>query len=182
MDLNRLRLYDGTGVSVPLPLIIFIVRPQRHATNTQSCSNVNATISKLQRCYNAASSLSYSVPWMLYQKLCCKVKVTMSNSQRPYNVDTTTSNSQRWIVNLPHIIEAVTVMSIQCCNLNVTCKVAHKCLNVRERVEVVEWNRKRSPPFPYSPVSCQCPWKKALIEKKKKKKKNVKCGLFMIAW
>ena len=38
--------------------------------------------------------------------------------------------------------------------------------NVREWVEVVEWNRKRSPPFPCCPVSCQCLWKKALIEKK----------------
>ena len=29
-----------------------------------------------------------------------------------------------------------------------------------------------SPPFPCCPVSCQCPWKKTLIEKKKKKKKS----------
>ena len=39
---------------------------------------------------------------------------------------------------------------------HLTCKVAHKCLNVREWVEVVEWNRKRSPPFPCCPVNCQC--------------------------
>ena len=54
--------------------------------------------------------------------------------------------------------------------LFLTCKVAHKCLNVREWVEVIEWNKKRSPPFPCCPVSCQCPWKKTLIGKKKRKK------------
>ena len=48
----------------------------------------------------------------------------------------------------------------------VTCKVANKGLNVCERVEVVEWNKRRSPPFPYCPVSRQCSWKKTLIEKK----------------
>ena len=40
---------------------------------------------------------------------------------------------------------------------HLTCKVAHKCLNVREWVEVVEQNRKRSSPFPCCPVSCPCP-------------------------
>ena len=44
----------------------------------------------------------------------------------------------------------------------------HKCLNVRERVDVVEWNKERSPPFSCRPVNCQCLWKKTLIEKKKK--------------
>ena len=38
---------------------------------------------------------------------------------------------------------------------HLTCKVANKCLNVRERVEVVEWNKKWSPPFPCCPVSRQ---------------------------
>ena len=33
-----------------------------------------------------------------------------------------------------------------------TCKFAQKCLNVCKRVEVVEWNRKMSPPFPGSPL------------------------------
>ena len=47
------------------------------------------------------------------------------------------------------------------------CKVANKCLNVRERVEVVKWNKRWSPPFPCCPVSRQCLWKKILIEKKK---------------
>ena len=47
---------------------------------------------------------------------------------------------------------------------HLTCKVANKCLN--ERVEVVEWNKRWSPPFPCCPVSRQCPWKKTLIKKK----------------
>ena len=47
--------------------------------------------------------------------------------------------------NIPHKIGYV-----------VTCKVANKCLNVREWVEVVEWNKRWSPPFPCCPVSCQC--------------------------
>ena len=38
-----------------------------------------------------------------------------------------------------------------------TCKVANKCLNVRERVEVVQWNKRWSPPFPCCPVIvCVC--------------------------
>ena len=45
-------------------------------------------------------------------------------------------------------------------------KNANKCLNVRERVEVVKWNKRWSPPFPCCPVSRQCPWKKILTEKK----------------
>ena len=48
------------------------------------------------------------------------------------------------------------------------CKVGNECLNVREQVEVVDWN-KRSLPLPCCPVSCQCPLKKTLIEKKKEK-------------
>ena len=52
------------------------------------------------------------------------------------------------------------------CDSHLTWKVANKCLNVREWVEVVEWNKKWSPPFPRCPMSRQCPWKKTLIEKK----------------
>ena len=48
---------------------------------------------------------------------------------------------------------------------HLTYKVANKCRNVRERVQVVEWNKRWSPPFRCCPVSCQCPWKKTLIEK-----------------
>ena len=43
-------------------------------------------------------------------------------------------------------------------------------LKICERVEVVEWNKRWSSPFPCCPVSCQCPWKKTLIEKKKRKR------------
>ena len=45
----------------------------------------------------------------------------------------------------------------------------YKCRNVCEQAEVVEWNKRWSPPFPCCSVSCQCPWKKTLIEKNKKK-------------
>ena len=62
-------------------------------------------------------------------------------------------------------------MRLKICDSHLTCKVANECLNVRERVEVVEWNKRWSPPFPCCPVSRQCPWKKILIEKKRKKKK-----------
>ena len=41
-----------------------------------------------------------------------------------------------------------------------TCNVANKCLNVLERVEVVEWNKRWSPPFPCCPVNRQCLWRK----------------------
>ena len=40
--------------------------------------------------------------------------------------------------------------------------------NVRERVEVVEPNKRWFPPFSFCPVSQQCLWKKTLIEKNKK--------------
>ena len=50
-----------------------------------------------------------------------------------------------------------TSVAIKICDSHLTCKVANKCLNVRERVEVEEWNKKWSPPFPCCPVSRQCP-------------------------
>ena len=43
------------------------------------------------------------------------------------------------------------------CGHRLTCKVATKCLNVGEWEEMVEWNRRCSPPFPCCPVSRQCP-------------------------
>ena len=61
---------------------------------------------------------------------------------------------------------------------HLTCKVTNKCLNVHERLEVVEWNKRWSPPFPCCPVNRQCLWKKTLIEKKKKKKRTVSIFLF----
>ena len=56
-------------------------------------------------------------------------------------------------------------MWLKICDCHLTCKVANKCLNVRERMEVVEWNKRWSPPFPCCPVNHQCLWKKTLIEK-----------------
>ena len=46
---------------------------------------------------------------------------------------------------------------------HLTCKVANTFLNVRERVEVVEWNKRWFPPFPCYPLRRQCPWKKIPI-------------------
>ena len=43
-------------------------------------------------------------------------------------------------------------MRLKICDSHLTCKVANKCLNVRERVEVVEWN-KMVPSFPL--LSCE---------------------------
>ena len=40
------------------------------------------------------------------------------------------------------------VVAIKNSESNLTCKVANKCLNVRQRVEVVEWNKRWSPLFP----------------------------------
>ena len=43
-------------------------------------------------------------------------------------------------------------MRLKICDSHLTCKVANKCLNVRERVEVVEWN-KMVPSLPL--LSCE---------------------------
>ena len=53
------------------------------------------------------------------------------------------------------------------------CKVANKFLNVRERLEVVKWNKRWSPPFPCSLVNLQCLWKKTLTEKVNNKKSHL---------
>ena len=54
-------------------------------------------------------------------------------------------------------------MRLKIRDFHLTCKVANKCLNVRERVEVVEWNKRLL-------LSCESPvsMKKTLIERKKK--------------
>ena len=57
-------------------------------------------------------------------------------------------------------------MRLKICDSHLTCKIANKCLNVPERVEVVEWNKRWFSPIPCCPVSCQCPWNKTLNEKK----------------
>ena len=51
-------------------------------------------------------------------------------------------------------------MRLKICDSHLRCKVANNCLNVRERVEVVDGI------LPSPAVSCQCPWKKTLIEKR----------------
>ena len=67
------------------------------------------------------------------------------------------------------------------CGEHLTCKIANRCLNVRKRVEVVEWNKSWSPPFPCCPVNRQCLWKKTLIEKKiKQKKEQTHVCIFLI--
>ena len=62
------------------------------------------------------------------------------------------------------------------------CKVANKYLNICERVEVVEWNKSWSPPFPWCPVNRHCLWKKFLTKKKNCEKhfpeqKNLKAAM-----
>ena len=48
---------------------------------------------------------------------------------------------------------------------------------------MVEWNKERFPPFPCCPVICQCPWKKALIEEKKKNvKKEAGINFLSLSW
>ena len=47
----------------------------------------------------------------------------------------------------------IQALQLKICDSHLTCKIANKCLNVREQVEVVEWNKKWSPPFPCCPVS-----------------------------
>ena len=40
------------------------------------------------------------------------------------------------------------MVRLKICDSHLSCKVADKCLNVREQAEVVEWNKRWSPPFP----------------------------------
>ena len=58
----------------------------------------------------------------------------------------------------------VQLVRLKICDSNLTCKVVKKCLNFRERVEVIEWNKRWFPPIPCCPVSRQCR-KKTPIEK-----------------
>ena len=48
------------------------------------------------------------------------------------------------------------MLQLKICDSHRTCKVAKKCLNVHEWVEVIEWNKRWSLPFLYCPVDCQC--------------------------
>ena len=56
-------------------------------------------------------------------------------------------------------------MQLKILDSDLTCKVANKCLDVRELVEIVESNKKWSPAFPYCPVNHQCLLKKTPTEK-----------------
>ena len=67
-------------------------------------------------------------------------------------------------------------MQLKICDIHLTCKVGNKYLNVREQVEVVEWNKRWSPPFPCCPVNCQC-LKENLIQKK-----SFQCFTFLKRW
>ena len=60
-------------------------------------------------------------------------------------------------------------MRLKICDGHLTCKVANKCLDVRERVEVVEWNKM----VPFLPLlSCELSVSvKENPDRKKKKKK-----------
>ena len=64
------------------------------------------------------------------------------------------------------------------CDSHLTCKVANKCLNVCERVEVVEWN-KMVPSLPLLSCELSVSVKENPDRKKKKnkerKKSNFKC-------
>ena len=57
-------------------------------------------------------------------------------------------------------------MQLKIRDSDLTCKVASKCLDVRELVQIVESNKKWSPAFPYCPVNHQCLLKKTPTEKK----------------
>ena len=63
------------------------------------------------------------------------------------------------------------MLRLKICDSHLTCKVANKCLNVRERVEVVEWNKMVSS-LPL--LSCEL-WVsvKENPDRKKKKKEDV---------
>ena len=56
----------------------------------------------------------------------------------------------------PEVVRQIQALRLKICDSHLTWKVANKCLNVREWVEVVEWNKEWSSPFPCCPVSRQC--------------------------
>ena len=60
---------------------------------SQCCSDVDATTSKLQCCFNVVWTLDSefnSIPWMLYWQLCGDVEIATSNLQRLLNVNLAT--------------------------------------------------------------------------------------------
>ena len=62
-------------------------------------------------------------------------------------------------------------LRLKICDSHLTCKVANKCLNVRERVEVVEWNKKVVPSLPLLSYESSVSVKEN-PDRKKNKKKN----------
>ena len=50
-------------------------------------------------------------------------------------------------------VREIQVLRLNICDSHLTCTVANKCLIVRERVEVVEWNKKMVPSLPL--LSCE---------------------------
>ena len=58
------------------------------------------------------------------------------------------------------------MLRLKICDSHLTCKVANKCLNVCEWVEVVGLNKRRSPPCPCCLVESSLVVKKNLVEKK----------------
>ena len=102
---------------------------------------------------------------------CCN-KILESNHQVNEQKLTPQHQSIKWYGNsLRWQISSSSSRKIRYRHL--TCKVSHKCLNIRERVEVTEWNKTGSPNFSYCTASCRYMLKKTLIEKKRKYFENV---------
>ena len=59
-------------------------------------------------------------------------------------------------------------LRLKICDSHLTCKVANKCLNVRERVEVVDWN-KMVPSLPLLSLELSASVKENPDRKKKEK-------------
>ena len=59
-------------------------------------------------------------------------------------------------------------MQLEIYDIHLTCKVENKCLNVRERVEVIEWDK--DGPLP-SPIAL---WVVSVRERKPWQKKKIK--------
>ena len=61
---------------------------------------------------------------------------------------------------------------LKICDGHLTCKLQINVwmfggkVRAEKLVEKLEWNKRWSPPFLCCPVNCQCPWKKAQVEKK----------------
>ena len=63
----------------------------------------------------------------------------------------------------------VRALRLKICDSHLTCKVANKCLNARERVEVIEWNKMVA-----SLLLLSCEFSVSLKENPDRKKKRPK--------